>query len=230
MSTLNALYGSLCLGGIGDLCLFAIQHGQLGGKVLLAAVGLGHQHLGGYVPILLGDKGLNVFLPHDHHTGCYGLHPSGRQSLFHLCPQQGTDLVAHQPIQHTACLLGIHQLHVQRPRILNGVLDGLFGNFVKFNTARGRRIHVQNLPQMPGDGFAFAVRVSCEQNLRSRLGFFTDSAQNVAASADGNILQFKVVIHIHADLGFGQIPDMSLGCFYFVAFAEKFGDCASLGR
>ena len=69
--------------------------------------------------------------PHSH-----ALHASGRKVVFHahLPPEYRRDLEAYDAVEDTTGLLSIHQIHINRPRILHGFLDGRLGNFMKDNT------------------------------------------------------------------------------------------------
>ena len=110
------------------------------------------------------------------------------------------------------------------------VLHGLFGDFVKLDAALLRRIDVQHIGQMPGNGFSFAVRVGCEINNVRSLGFFADARQNIAPAPNGDIFHGKVVAGVYADLRFGQIAHMALRGLHLIALPQKFFDGLCLGR
>lgn len=57
------------------------------------------------------------------HDEAYGntLYTTGREGWFHLSPQYRRELEAHDAVEHTTCLLGIHQVHVQMAWVLNSV-------------------------------------------------------------------------------------------------------------
>ena len=106
---------------------------------------------------------------------------------------------------------------------MQGVLHSLLRYFVEFDPAGGGYIHAQRLSQMPGNGFPFAVRVRCEIDFGSGFGFLADLGQNFAPAVDGDVFHFKIVLSIHAQLGFGHIPHMALAGFHFIAAAQKLG-------
>ena len=85
------------------------------------------------------------------------------------------------------------------------------------------------MAQMPRNRFPFAVRVSCEVNLRRGACLFADAVENFAAPADRDVLKGKVVVHVHANLAFGQVAHMALRGFDLVALAQKFADGSRLG-
>ena len=83
---------------------------------------------------------------------------------------------------------------------------------------------------MPGNRFALAVRVGCEIDLGGAARFLADTGQDVAAPADCDVLQGEIIIHIHANLAFGQVADVPLSRFHLVTLPQKFTDGARLGR
>ena len=226
---LNPFHGPGGFLSVGDGRLLTIQGGQAHAEVLPAALLLLHGGLAGDLPVFLGDEVLDVLLPHDHHAGGHGLHATGGQALLDLRPQQRTDLVAHQPVQHAPGLLSVHAAHVQGTWGLQGLLDGLLGDLMKLNAAGLVGVDAQNMAQVPGDRFAFAVRVGSEVDLGSVPGFLADAGQNIAPAADGDVLQGEIVVHIHADLRLGQVAYVPLGCLHLVALAQEFADGAGLG-
>jgi hypothetical protein len=62
---------------------------------------------------------------------------------------------------------------------------------VKLNAARLAWIHVQHMAQMPRNRFPFAVRVSCEVNLRRGACLFADAVEDFTAPADRDVLKGK---------------------------------------
>ena len=97
-----------------------------GGKGLVAAQEV---HVQG--PVLLRLEGLDFPLPVVHHPGGHGLDPPGGEAPADLFPQQGAQLIAHQPVQDAPGLLGVHQVLVDGPGGLDALLDHFFCDFVE---------------------------------------------------------------------------------------------------
>ncbi len=116
-------------------------------------------------PVFLGDECLDLGLPVADDLGSDGLHAPGAQPLLDLLPEDGADLVAHQPVQHAPGLLGVDQIHIDLPGVLHRGLDGLGGHLVKLDAAGGVLGDAQHVGQVPGDGLALAVRVGREIDL-----------------------------------------------------------------
>ena len=226
----NTLLGGFCLRFVADNGLFAVQQHQLRIAADLASL-LGRRfEFGGNIPIFLRDESLDLPLPVHDQTGGYALHTAGRQSLLDLSPKQRADLVAHQTIQCAPRLLRVHPIHINGPGMADRILHGLFGNFMEFDAALLRRINIQHIGQMPGNGLSLAVRVGCEINHVRALGFLADARQNIAPAPNGDILHGKVVAGVYTDLRFRQVADVPLRGFDLIAFPQKFFDGLCLGR
>ena len=121
-------------------------------------------------PVLLRLKVADLVFPVAHHTGGNRLNASGRQTTADLAPQQRRKLIAHNAIQQTAGLLGIYQVHVNGAGCGNRLADHALGDFVEGDAAGFFVGQLQQFLQMPGNGFAFPVRVGCEKDFFAVLG------------------------------------------------------------
>ena len=83
---------------------------------------------------------------------------------------------------------------------------------------------------MPGDRFTLAVRVGREIDLVGLLGLLADLFQHLAATAQRNVLRFKIVLDIHAHLALRQIAHMAVGRDDLIMASEKLSDRFGLGR
>ena len=120
------------LGLAGELLLLPllpVVAGQKGG--LIGAVG-GELHIQG--PVLLGLEVLDLLLPLKDHPGGHGLDPAGTEAPADLLPQEGTELIAHDPVQKAPGLLGIHQILVDVPGLGDGLPHHLLGDLVEGHT------------------------------------------------------------------------------------------------
>ena len=140
------------------------------------------------------------------------LYSARRQSSADLPPEQGTDLVPHQSVQHASGLLGIHQLLVDLAGVLDRFLDLGFCDLIEFDPALLLGIDPQKKGQMPGNGLALPVRVGCQVDTGRLLGFLLEFLDDVALPADGNIVRFEIISDINAKFTLGKIPDMPHRC------------------
>ena len=95
-------------------------------------------------------------------TNRYALHTTGTQAGFHLAPENGRELEAHDAVEDTPSLLGIDQPHIYLPRMLDGFEDCGFGDFVENDATSGFGTQFQDFLQMPRDGFSLAVFIGGE--------------------------------------------------------------------
>ena len=129
----------------------------------VASRSLGRE-LGGEVPVAGGDEREALALAVDDEAGRGGLHAAGREARADLAPQHGRDLVAVEPVEDAAGLLRVDEGGVEVAGVLLRALDRLLGDLVEHH-ALDRHLGLQHLEQVPGDGLALAVLISCEVEL-----------------------------------------------------------------
>ena len=128
--------------GLQALC----QHGLYLG---LRVVGIGNGQGGSYAVVGFATEALYLALTFNNETDGYTLYTSCRQGGLDLTPQYGRQLEAYQAVEHAACLLGIHQVHVDMTWCLDGLKDGWFGDFVEYDTVGLFFVQSKHLAQMP---------------------------------------------------------------------------------
>ena len=154
---------------------FAVDADKLG---LEALVGLPlgvKQRLESPILNRLETRNLAFALHNQAHSN--GLHAASRESPANLVPQQWRNLIADQPVEHTARLLRVHEILVDVAGVLECILHGLLGDLIKGYAADlfpffGIRAKLQR--EVCRDRFAFAVRVRRKEDLVSlaRPAFF----------------------------------------------------------
>ena len=85
-------------------------------------------------PVFLRLECTDLIFPIHNQTGGNRLDTTGRQASADLLPQQRRQLIAYDPVQDTACLLGIHQVIVDGTGVGNRLRHHPLGNFIKGNT------------------------------------------------------------------------------------------------
>ena len=180
-------------------------------------------------PVLLGDKFCDLAVAVIHHAGRHALHAACRQAGADLLPHNGTDLITHHAVENTACLLGIHQVHIEAAGICHRLGDHLTGDLVKGHAAGLGLGQVKKCLQMPGNGLTFAVRVGGEIDgvaLFCRLLQLTD---DLFLTANGLIFRGKIVLNIHADGALGQITEMTHAGLHRVVRTQILANGLGLG-
>src|SRR5208282_426097 len=70
------------------------------------------------------------FALHDQAHG-NGLHATCREAAAYLVPKQWRNLIAHQPVKHTACLLCIDEILIYIASVLESFLHGLLSDLIE---------------------------------------------------------------------------------------------------
>ncbi|OQA94006.1 MAG: hypothetical protein BWY25_03024 [Chloroflexi bacterium ADurb.Bin222] len=181
-------------------------------------------------PILLRHESFNLAFTFDHQAERHGLYAPGRESAANLAPQQGAEVVADQTVQHAARLLRVHQVEAEGTGMRKGFRHGGLSNLMEDDAMGALGRQLQDLAQVPGDGFAFAVGVGGEVDIAGfgggRLELFDHGAFFVRDAVFGR----EVVLHIHGELGAQQVAHVPDGGFDVVALPQKAPDSARLRR
>src|SRR5438067_1716981 len=108
-------------------------------------------------------------------------------------PEHLTDRVADQPIQDPPGLLGLHQALVDGTWLLHGPLDGAASDLLKRDASdRVSRSKAQRGHKMPGDGFAFPIRVTGQQHGRGRASGSPELLDDAGLGGGYDILRREV--------------------------------------
>src|ERR1035438_2948226 len=118
------------------------------------------------------DECADLALALHNHAQRHRLHAARGEAPPHLIPEQRRNLVAHQPVEHAAHLLRVHQVLVHLPGVLEGQIDSLLGDLVEHHAENlGDALFVlQFFLEVVADGFAFAVRIGREIDFIHILG------------------------------------------------------------
>ncbi len=209
-----------------DLLLLAV-HLEQAGLETLPPRGL---QVGQDLPELLGDEGLDLPLPLHDQPGRHGLDPPCREPAGDLFPKQGRKEIAHQPVQDPPGLLGVHQLLVEFPRLLEGFLHGPLGDLVEGDPLDLALRELQGLGQVPGDGLSLPVGVGGEEDGLGLLGRSREFLHDLPLVRDHLVAGLEPVFHVDAQPGFWEIPNVAHGGLYGESPAQVLVDGFGLGR
>ena len=181
------------------------------------------------VPVLLGHERLNFALPvHDEAQGDR-LHAARRKPRMDALAQQRRELVADEPVEHAARLLGVDEVVVDLARMLQSVCDGGGGNFVEFDAVFAV-FELQNVLQMPGNGFALAVRVGREVYVFRLGGLFGQALDDLLFIGIDDVGRFEILFNVYAEAFFGQVAHMPARSVHAVLPLQIFCDRFRLRR
>ncbi len=158
------------------------------------------------------------------------LHPPGRQSEVERLPQQRAHLVADQTVEHAPRLLGVDQVHVERPRVLERLLHRALGDLVEGQPLDRLFGRLEHRSQVPGDRLALAVGIGREVNALGGLGRGLEPRDRLILAHDRHVLGLEVVLDVDTELALRQVHDVAVGSEHGEFLPEELGQRARLGR
>ena len=184
----------------------------------------------GYLIILLFFKGIDF--PFSFYDQFYRnrLYASRRESRFYFFPQYRGNFKPHQTVENPAGLLGIHQILIDAPGILNRIQNRIFRDFMEDDPFCVFRLQIQHLEKMPGNSLSLAVLIGSEPNGFCFFGKCFQFFNHGFLIRRNFIFRLKILFNINAEVLFFQIPDMSETGFDGVTFAQEFFDGFGLCR
>ena len=161
----------------------------------------------------------------DGHT----LHTTCRKGGLHLAPKHGREFESHQAVEHTACLLGIHEVHVQVAGMLNGFEDGRLRDFMEHDAVCLLLVKAQHLTQMPRDGFSLTVFIGSQPDLLSLLRLLLQFTDKFALVVRYLVSRHQCLI-VDADFSLFQVADVAITRHHFVILTQEFLDGLGFSR
>ena len=154
-------------------------------------------------------EGHDLPLPVHYKPQGHALHPSRRELRLNLSPEDRRHLETYQPVQNPSGLLGIDEVHVYVPRVLDGIEDGLFGNFVEDNPFCILVLESENFVEMPGYRLSFPVFIGCKPYRLDLSHKFLQFGDNLFLVSRNDVLGREPVFDIHAQFIVLKVPDVS---------------------
>ena len=179
---------------------------HLDGFSLRCGYGEGGYHaVGGFAAELL-----YLFLALDDEAHGDRLYAAGREGGFHLFPQHGRELEAHDAVEHAAGLLGVDAVDVDVAGVFDGVEYGAFGDFVEDDAPGLFGVEPEYLVEVPGDGFSFAVFIGSEPHHVGFGGFGFEGFDEVLLVGGDFVYGGEVVVYVDAEIFLFQVSDMAV--------------------
>jgi hypothetical protein len=194
-----------------------------------ALVGLGGQ-VGLEAPVLAGLEGVDLALAVDDHLERGRLDPAGGQAGPDLAPQHRRQLVADDPVDHPAGLLGVDQAVVDVAGVGEGPPDGVGGDLGEGDPAGRAGGQLGRLGDVPGDRLALPVGVGGEEHLVGRLGGLADAGDDLLALLGHLVGDRDAAVDVHGKVRLGQVTDVAHGGDHVVVLAQVLADGLRLGR
>ena len=182
------------------------------------------------VPVLLGNELLDLPLTIAHKLQRDRLHAACAEAAAHFVPQQRTDLVADEAVEHAAGALGVDHLHVDALRVLDRLLNRLLRDLVEHQAVDLAFLSPELLREMPPDRLALAIRVGRHVDIGGVLGGVLQFFDDFLARRNRLVLLREVVVDGDAQLALGQVADVAHRRDHLEVAPEIFVDGPRLRR
>ena len=153
------------------------------------------------------ERGDLAFALHDE-SHRHALHTTGRKTGAHFVPKHRREAETHQAVEHATRLLRIDQIQVNGARMLDGIEDGRFRDFVKHDAARCGRVEFEHFREVPRDGFSLAVLIGSQPDGFALLGLGAQLAHHFFLVI-GNYIDGRKSLRVHTEIFFRQIADVA---------------------
>ncbi len=180
-------------------------------------------------PVLDGIEGPALALAVHDEPQLHGLHAAGGNAALHVLPEDGRNFVADEPVEHAARLLRTHEIGVDGPGVLQGLMHRAGGDLVELNAADVLVLALDELGHVPANGLPLAIRVRGEVDAIGGLGGLAQPADDVLLALDDLVARFVAVLLVQAHVALGQVAHVAHGGFHGVILAQELADGLHLG-
>ncbi len=154
--------------------------------------------IGVQFPVLFRHERFDFPLALNDQTHRHRLYATGRKAARNFFPQQRRNHITHDAVHKATRLLGVDAVDIQFARRFKRLTNRIFGDFVEHDAAEALVVAADDFPQVPGDGFPFAVKVGCEINVVSVLRQRFQFGDDFFLAGQDLIIRFPAVIGIDA--------------------------------
>ena len=220
----------------------AVQGAQPGGEGPPSVLPLGPGEGAGEVPVVGGHERDPLPFALDHQAGGHGLHAPGGEPRGDLAPQHRGDLVAVEPVQDAAGLLGVHEVLVDLPQLREPALDGLPGDLRERQAVHGD-LGLEHLQQVPRDRLTLAITIRGQVQGVRVLELALELRDLLLLVRVDHVVRVELVLHVHRELavrallhvrrqlgGLRQVTDVAHGGLHFIGVPQVPRDRLHLGR
>src|SRR5690606_15240207 len=196
------------------------------------ALGCGERRLD--APVFLRPERLDLVLALADQAQRHRLHAPGRARALQLAPQHRRQGEPDQVIERPARLVGVDQAFVQVARMAHRLEHGALGDLVEHHAldvfAVDRAPILERREQVPGDRFAFAVRVGREVQAVGVLQRPGDLGDALLLIREQLVDDAEVFLRAHRAVLLRQIAHVAVARQHAIARAQVLVDAPGLGR
>ena len=164
----------------------------------------------------------------------HGLHASRGARARQFAPQHRRQIEADEIIERATGEIGVDQRLIDLARMRHRLLDRVLGDGVKDDAfdllVLEDALLVENVEQMPGDGFAFAIRIGGENDLVGALDGVGDGGDALGALGVHLPEHREIIVGVDGAILGRQIADMAVAGDHIEIAPQIFIDGLRFGR
>ena len=223
-------HGGAFIGEVEAVELLAVALDKAGGKSI--APGAVEADFDG--PVFLGLEDFDLGFTFADQAQRDRLHPPGRTGPGELAPKNRRQFEAHQIVQGATRQIGFDELVMDVPGVVEGFLNGAFGDLVKHNALDvdvvEQAAFTQQLLDMPGNRLAFAIRVRGQIQCLGALERIHNGLDGFLGPGVYRPVHLEVFIRPDRAILGRQVADMPIGGEDGVVRTKILVDGLGLGR
>ena len=186
-------------------------------------------------PIFLRLEGFDLVFALADETQRHRLHAARRTRARQFAPQNRREREAHEIVERAARQIGVDQLFVDLARIGDGIEHGGARDRVEddpldLGAAGERALLLQDFQHVPGNGFAFAVRVGRQDQLVRAFEGVDDVLDALLGPGVDLPDHGEVFVRLHRAVLGRQVADVAEARQHLIAGAQILIDGLGLGR
>ncbi len=164
-----------------------------------------------------------LYFPLTLHDKAYGhrLYTAGGKGGLYLSPQYGREFKPYNTVEHSSCLLSVYQILVDAAGGFDGLLNGVFGDFVEHNAFGLLFFEVQRIKQMPGNGLSLAVLIGSKPYSFCFFGRGLEFGDDFLLIGRDLVDGCETILYIYAEIFFLEIANMPIAGHDVKVFSEK---------
>jgi hypothetical protein len=147
-----------------------------------------------------------------------------RKGRLYFSPQNGGQFKPYQAVENAPGLLGVDKILIDLPGIGHGVKNCVFGDFIEHDPPGVFPVQFENLCQVPGNGFAFAVLVSRQPEVFCFFRQLFQLGHYFSFLRRDFVLGFVIILFLDTEILFYQVADMAETGGYLEILSQEFLD------
>ena len=160
-------------------------------------------------PVFNGNEALDLVFALNDDSCRNGLNSTCGKTALYVLPKKRRELVAHDSVKNSSCLLSIYNVHIDLTRLLYCRLNHALCDFVERYSHCLFKRNTKHVCKMPSNRLTLTVRVSCEEDLVCCLCFLLDFLDKVALTSYVNIMSLEILLDVNTHAGLRKVANVT---------------------